>query len=186
VNSNAWWPNLIVLLVASGIDLRTRRIPNWLSVPFLLSGVVVQSITGGWLGLRDSLEGFGLALLLFGPPCFLRVMGMGDLKLAAGVGAWIGPSQFIMAFIVTGMVGGVMAGFYAARDGRVGRIPGHDGRIGGWHGASETDPATGFGSTPRPPRRFLTRRRSRLGHCFPSLPDEWSGETRGADESRPS
>jgi prepilin peptidase CpaA len=120
VNSNAWWPNLIVMLVAAGIDLRTRRIPNWLSVPFLVAGFAVQSIAGGWLGLQDSFEGFGLAVLLFGPPCFLRVMGMGDLKLAAGVGAWIGPSQFIMAFLVSGMVGGVMAAIYAARRGSLG------------------------------------------------------------------
>jgi prepilin peptidase CpaA len=40
-------------------------------------------------------------------------MGLGDLKLAAGVGAWIGPSQFFLAFIVAGMVGGVMAVLYA-------------------------------------------------------------------------
>jgi len=109
MTSNAWWPNVIVLLVASGIDLRTRRIPNWLSVPFLVSGFIVQATAGGWPRLRESLAGFGLALVLFGVPCFLRAMGLGDLKLAAGVGAWIGPSQFWMAFIVTGMVGGVMA-----------------------------------------------------------------------------
>ena len=34
---------------------------------------------------------------------------MGDLKLAAGVGAWIGPGQFVFAFLVTGMAGGIMA-----------------------------------------------------------------------------
>ena len=42
-------------------------------------------------------------------------MGMGDLKLAAGVGAWVNPSQFVMAFIVTGIVGGIMAACYALR-----------------------------------------------------------------------
>ena len=121
MNSNAWWPNMIVLLIASGIDLRTRRIPNWLSVPFLLSGFVVQAVAGGWSGFWDSLVGFGLALLLFGVPCFLRAMGMGDVKLAAGVGAWIGPSQFLFAFLVTGIVGGILAVAYAARHRSLGR-----------------------------------------------------------------
>jgi prepilin peptidase CpaA len=120
MHSIAWWPSLGVLLLASVIDLRTRRIPNWLVVPFLVSGLLVHWITRGLSGAGQSLAGFGLALLLFGPPCFLRAMGMGDLKLAAGVGAWIGPSQFAMAFIVTGMVGGIMAVGYALRHGSLG------------------------------------------------------------------
>jgi prepilin peptidase CpaA len=118
-----------VLVAASGIDLGTRRVPNWLSVPFLLAGVAAQSAAGGWHGLGQSLAGVGLALLLFGPPCFLRVMGMGDLKLAAGVGAWVGPSQFVMAFIVTGMVGGIMAGCYAIRHRSLGRCMDNTGEL---------------------------------------------------------
>jgi prepilin peptidase CpaA len=115
MNSITWWANVVVLLLAAGIDLRTRRIPNWLSVPFLLSGMGVPAIAGGWTGFRTSCSGFGLALLLFGLPCLLRAMGMGDLKLAAGVGAWIGPSQFWMAFIVTAIAGGIFAVAYAMR-----------------------------------------------------------------------
>ena len=38
---------------------------------------------------------------------------MGDLKLFAGVGAWIGPGQLFMAFVLTGFVGGVLALGYA-------------------------------------------------------------------------
>ena len=40
---------------------------------------------------------------------------MGDLKLGAGVAAWVGPNQAIFAFIMTGVVGGVMAVAYALR-----------------------------------------------------------------------
>src|ERR1035437_10484555 len=98
MNSIAWWANLVVLVIASGIDLRTRRIPNWLSVPFLVSGMIVPAIAGGWTGLRTSFAGFGLALLLFGLPCFLRGMGWGALKLAAGGGPGLGPSRLGRAF----------------------------------------------------------------------------------------
>jgi len=42
-------------------------------------------------------------------------MGMGDLKLAAAVGAWIGPEQFLLAFIVTGVAGGLMAVTYTRK-----------------------------------------------------------------------
>ena len=129
MNSIAWWPNVVVLVVASGIDLRTRRIPNWLSVPFLLSGLFVPAIGGGWTGLQTSFAGFGLALLLFGLPCFLRAMGMGDLKLAAGVGAWIGPSQFWLAFIVTAIAGGMIAVAYVVRHRSRGRCPDNTGEL---------------------------------------------------------
>ena len=124
MNSIAWWANVVVLVLASGIDLRTRRIPNWLSVPFLLAGMIVPAIAVGWVGFQTSCLGLGLALLLFVVPCFLRGMGMGDLKLAAGVGAWIGPGQFWMAFLVTAMAGGIMAVAYALFSGSLGRREG--------------------------------------------------------------
>lgn len=120
MQSIVWWSNLVVLVAASVIDLRTRRVPNWLVVPFLLSGLAVQSVTNGWSGAGRSLSGIGLAVLLFGVPCYLRAMGIGDLKLAAGVGAWIGPSQFFLAFVVTGIVGGLLAGSYALFHGSLG------------------------------------------------------------------
>jgi prepilin peptidase CpaA len=115
------WVNTVVLLTAACIDVRTRRIPNWLSLPFALAGMVFGTLTAGASGLLVSLEGTALALLLFGWVWVLRGMGMGDLKLAAGVGAWIGPSQFVMAFVMTGIVGGIMAVCYAVRRGSLAR-----------------------------------------------------------------
>ena len=129
MHSIAWWPSFVVLVVAAGIDLYARRIPNWLVVPFLLSGVLVQSTTGGLSGAGRSLAGVGLAVLLFGPPCFLRAMGMGDLKLAAGVGAWIGPSQFLFAFVVTAIVGGIIAVCYGLRHGSLGNCLDNTGEL---------------------------------------------------------
>lgn len=113
----AWWVNVVALLTASAIDLRTRRIPNWLTLPFLVSGVALQSWALGWRGLRDSLAGIGLAIIFFGIPCFLKGMGLGDLKLGAGVAAWVGPSQATFAFVLTGVAGGVMAVAYLLRHG---------------------------------------------------------------------
>jgi len=121
MHSIAWWPSLGVLLVAAGIDLWTRRIPNWLSIPFLFSGLVVQSLSGGMPATGKSLAGIALGALLFGIPCALHGSGMGDLKLAMGVGAWIGPSQLALAFVVTGIAGGVMAVVYALWNGCLGQ-----------------------------------------------------------------
>jgi len=44
----AWWPTLIVLAVATFMDLRSRRIPNWLVLPFLLVGVAVSPWQTEW------------------------------------------------------------------------------------------------------------------------------------------
>jgi len=40
-------------------------------------------------------------------------MGMGDVKLCAAIGAWIGPSQLMLALVVMGLVGGLMAFVWA-------------------------------------------------------------------------
>ena len=76
---------------------------------------------GGFSGAGNSLAGIALGALLFGIPCLLQGSGMGDLKLAAGVGAWIGPSQLFVAFAMTGFVGGLFALAYAVWRGRLGQ-----------------------------------------------------------------
>lgn len=46
--------------------------------------------------------------LIFGFFCWMGGMGMGDVKLCAAIGAWIGPSQLLLALVLTGLAGGVM------------------------------------------------------------------------------
>ncbi len=45
---------------------------------------------------------------------------MGDLKLCAAIGAWIGPEQLTTALVMTAITGGVMAVIWAAAKGRLG------------------------------------------------------------------
>jgi len=108
MHSIAWWPTLFVLAVATFTDLRSRRIPNWLVLPFLVVGVVVSGCLHGWHGIGQSFAGLGLGFLLYGVLFMMGGMGAGDVKLCAAIGAWIGPSQFFTAFIITGIAGGVM------------------------------------------------------------------------------
>lgn len=109
MHSFAWWPTVIVVLVATVTDLRTRRIPNWLVLPFFAAGVAVSCWLGGWHGLGQSVMGCGLGLLLFGGMFLLGGMGAGDVKLAAAIGAWIGPAQLFFALVATAIFGGIMA-----------------------------------------------------------------------------
>jgi prepilin peptidase CpaA len=113
MQSIAWWPTLAVLIAAAATDIRSRRIPNWLVVPFLLAGVFVGIWTQGWAGLERSMAGISLAAATFGTLCYLRGMGMGDLKLCAAIGAWIGPAQLVCALVATAIAGGILAVMYA-------------------------------------------------------------------------
>ncbi len=122
MHSIAWWPTLIAVGVATITDLRSRRIPNWLVFPFLLVGIGVSTWMNGWSGLIGSAEGLGLGLLLFGILAVMGGMGMGDVKLCAAIGAWIGPHQLFLALVLTGIIGGVMAVGWAVVGGFVGEL----------------------------------------------------------------
>jgi prepilin peptidase CpaA len=114
MHSLAWWPTLIVLAVATFTDLRFRRIPNWLVLPFLLAGIAVSGWLYGWHGIGQSFEGLGLGVLIYGFLFWVGGMGAGDVKLCAAIGAWIGPGQLFIALVLTGIVGGIMVLCWAA------------------------------------------------------------------------
>ena len=113
----SFWPTLTLVGVATITDLRSRRIPNVLTLPFLLVGLAVSGVAGGWSGLGNSLLGVLAATLVMGVFCYLGGMGMGDLKLFAAVGAWIGPSQLMSALVMTALAGGVIAACWALAGG---------------------------------------------------------------------
>lgn len=109
MHSVAWWPTVVALAIAVITDLRSNRIPNWLVFPFLAAGLTVSGVLHGSAGLGRSALGILVGASVLGIFCWLGGMGMGDLKLCAAIGAWIGPSQLAVALAMTGIVGGVMA-----------------------------------------------------------------------------
>lgn len=122
MHSIAWWPTIIVLAIATVTDLHSRRIPNWLVLPFMASGVGVSVWQHGWHGLGHSLAGLALGAALFGILFVMGGMGMGDVKLCAAIGAWIWPEQLLLALVLTGIVGGIMALCWAAAGGFLGDL----------------------------------------------------------------
>jgi prepilin peptidase CpaA len=122
MHSIAWWPTVFVLAIATFTDLRSRRIPNWLVFPFLLAGIIVSSWLHGWHGFGQSISGLALGAVLFGFLYWMGGMGMGDVKLCAAIGAWIGPSQLGLALVVTGIAGGIMAIGWAVAGGFLGEL----------------------------------------------------------------
>lgn len=141
MHSFAWWPTLLVVLMATATDLRSRRIPNWLVLPFLAAGFVTSASLHGWYGSLQSLEGMGLGLVLFGALFLAGGMGAGDVKLCAAIGAWIGPQQLALALIFTALAGGVMALGWAVCGGFFGDLMRGTGDLVLGHTRRDKDPA---------------------------------------------
>ena len=92
-----------------------------LAVVSLAAGLVFNARTGGFAGAGASLAGVAVAVAAMGPICWMGGMGMGDLKLCAAIGAWIGPAQMLLVLVITGIAGGIIAVVYALRRKSLGR-----------------------------------------------------------------
>ena len=102
---------LLLLLVCLGavyFDLRHRRIPNLLSITALCSALILR-IPGGWeslaWGLTSGVLAFSFGFIFF----LLGGLGGGDVKLMAGLAAFLEPAGLLVALVVMALVGGVMA-----------------------------------------------------------------------------
>ncbi len=115
-------PLAALLLAIAWHDVKRHRIPNPLvfgggALGLALNGLLPQGL--GWLA---ALQGLGLGLALLLPLYWLRVMGAGDAKLMAMVGAFLGPQDVLGALLATFLAGGVMALAVALRAGALRRL----------------------------------------------------------------
>lgn len=101
--------------VAAAIDLRTRRVPNVLTLSMTVAGIALAVSGHGRVGLAASLAGCVLGAALMLPGHVLGATGAGDVKLMGASGALLGPSVTFEAFVATLIAGGAVAVFVAAR-----------------------------------------------------------------------
>ncbi|MCJ2164423.1 MULTISPECIES: A24 family peptidase [unclassified Pseudodesulfovibrio] len=99
----------VALITATITDIRCQRIYNWLTFPLILAGFATHTVFGGLEGLKFAASGFALGFIAMAIPYFMGVMGAGDVKLMAGVGAWLGLEATFTAFLFTSMAGGIYA-----------------------------------------------------------------------------
>ena len=106
---------LMLLAVASVYDLRTREIPDWISLALLVSAVAAAMF--GWAGIRWWMDASGGGLgLAVGYSLFrFAKLGGGDAKLIAAIGALLGPVGLLFALFWMAITGGLFALIALAR-----------------------------------------------------------------------
>jgi prepilin peptidase CpaA len=102
------FPLVLALWIAWG-DLKTRRIPNYLTLSAALTGLAYGLIFNGLAGLADAILGMFLGFGLLIIPYLWGGMGAGDVKALAALGAWLGPKLTLLLFCYMGIAGGVIA-----------------------------------------------------------------------------
>jgi prepilin peptidase CpaA len=102
-------PPLMAALTFAWLDLRTRRIPNSLTLGTALVGLGFQWGYGGWGGLVNGLGGLAVGFGLLVLPYALGGVGAGDVKALAALGAWMNPVQTMYLFCYMALAGGGMA-----------------------------------------------------------------------------
>ena len=102
-------------------DVRSRRIPNQLTITAMTAGIATGGVVGGWAGLVSAIWGAFLAGGIFFLFFVVGGMGGGDVKLMAAVGAWAGVKQVTPILLAAALAGGALALVYMIADGTVGR-----------------------------------------------------------------
>ena len=115
-------PLVVLIVLAAREDLKTRKIPNLITGPAFLLGLVVHLAMGGSHGLLWALAAGVLAGALLLPGWLMKFMGAGDVKLMAAIGAWLGsPRLALYAALFSLVAGGVISIIAAARLGILSR-----------------------------------------------------------------
>jgi Flp pilus assembly protein protease CpaA len=110
--------------IAVVIDVRERRIPNALTLPLAVAGLGIGAVSGGLGGLVMALVGCLTGGLLFFIPVAKLGWGMGDLKLAAALGAVGGPVFALWLALYAMAAGGLFAVLWLTRQGQLARVAG--------------------------------------------------------------
>ena len=110
---------IAVLVYLAYYDLRTFRLPDVITLPLILLGLLFNSLSKqSYISSQDAIIG---AILGYSCLWLLNLLyrmvkkqdgiGMGDAKLLAALGAWLGwsalPSILLMASL-TGLIGGII------------------------------------------------------------------------------
>jgi prepilin peptidase CpaA len=114
-----WGVVIAACCMAMKVDLRERRIPNNLTFPLWLTGVVWWIAVGGFSGAGETVGGMMIAGLPFVVLWIMGGGGAGDAKMMLAIGAWLGIEHGFYAAVAVSLAGGVLSLIYALSHGRI-------------------------------------------------------------------
>ena len=117
------------LIVATVVDLRTRRIPNVLTGSMAGAGLGLAAFGLGGISVGAAVLGCLIGLVLMLPGHMLGATGAGDVKLMAAVGSLLGPLVVVNAVLFTAVAGGALAVIVAIQRQRLGTTLAGTGRM---------------------------------------------------------
>ena len=97
----------ILLLIAVITDTRYHRIPNWLTYPSIIIGIICHTSIRGLEGLFFSIGGAGVGIVVLSFFYLMGGTGAGDVKLMGAVGGFLEPKGTFIAFLFASIVGGI-------------------------------------------------------------------------------
>lgn len=109
------WFVSVTLVVAAVIDGIKLKVPNWITFPMIISGWIYSMVAygmageGWYVGFGWSLAGTAVGLGLLLPAYSIGGMGAGDVKLMAGIGAWVHVWVTFYAFCLSAVIGALLA-----------------------------------------------------------------------------
>jgi prepilin peptidase CpaA len=100
---------ILLILTAALFDLRSYRIPNWLTFAGLSLALALNAFLFPRTGIFYSLEGLAVASTIYFILYLLHAMGAGDVKLMAAIGAAVGPWNWFVILFLTAIFGALAA-----------------------------------------------------------------------------
>jgi prepilin peptidase CpaA len=101
--------SLLCATISAVYDVRSRRIPNFITLPAIGLGLLLHAVFGGWRQLATAAAGGLICGLIFLVFYLAGGMGAGDVKLITATGCIAGLSLIGHLLILTALAGGVMA-----------------------------------------------------------------------------
>ena len=114
-----WFVVIAACCCAVSVDVRVRKIPNKLTLPLWLAGILWSVSTGGMTGLGETFGGMAVAGLPFFLLWIIGGGGAGDAKMMFAIGAWLGITHGFYAACAVGVAGGILSLGYALGHGRL-------------------------------------------------------------------
>lgn len=115
----------MVILVSLITDLKSRKIFNIVTLPAILLGLIINAVIffiqshtliSILNGLLFSLQGFGIAIIVFFVLYAFGWFGGGDAKLMGAIGAFMGYAFTYWCILYTLVAGGICAFFLIIED----------------------------------------------------------------------